>query len=336
MNIGVLCPSEIALRRFMPALKEMNEFCFKGVGVANEDEYDGLYSSTILNSELEKAKMFVEKYGGSIYNSYISMIEDSNIDAIYIPLPPGLHYKWAKAAIENGKHVLVEKPATTDISLTRELINNAKIKNVAIHENYMFIFHNQINEIQKIIDQGILGDIRLFTIKFGFPQRNLFDFRYNKHLGGGALFDAGGYVLKYAAYLLGGDVKLLASKMNYTDKFDVDLYGSGYLINKDNIVAMISFGMDNDYKCELEIWGSKATLTTGRVFTAPVGFKPILKINRNGNVETIELSEDDTFKKSLIYFFNCIQSPQIREESYLNIEKQAKLVEDFYNTSKFE
>ena len=121
----------------------------------------------------------------------------------------------------------------------------------------MFAFHNQLKEIAQIIERGEIGDVRLYRISFGFPQRAVNDFRYNKELGGGALIDAGGYTIKYAAMLLGETAHITAAQMNYTDEFEVDIYGSATLVNQDGATAQIAFGMDNSYKCELEVWGSK-------------------------------------------------------------------------------
>ena len=289
MKIGVLCPSDIAIRRFMPALKKIDELEFVGVAVSSAEERFGsdLPSADeiklLLKNSNEKAQQFVSNYGGKIFSSYEEIVTSNEIEAIYIPLPPALHYKWAKKALENNKHVLVEKPATICKKHTDELVKIADGKNLVLHENYMFSFHNQLEDIERIILSGELGDVRLYRINFGFPMRSKNDFRYNRKLGGGALIDAGGYTIKYATRLLGESAKVAYSSMNYTNEFDVDLYGSGALVNDSGDVVQVAFGMDNDYKCELEIWGSKAYFTTGRVLTAPAGYEPKGTIRRNND-----------------------------------------------------
>ena len=335
IKLGVLCPSEIAIRRFMPALEKSNKFTFVGVGVNSVEERfgdkkpDEITVQKMLNLEKNKAYKFVNQYGGSIFNSYEEVVTSNNIDAVYIPLPPALHFRWAKRALENGKHVLVEKPATIDVDDTKELIKIAQNKNLALHENYMFTFHKQLEEIDDIIKSGEIGEVRLYKISFGFPRRTKDDFRYNKLLGGGALIDAGGYTLKYASRLLGNNIKILCSSINYTNEFEVDLFGSGTIINSAGDVAQISYGMDNDYKCELEVWGSKGTIWSGRVLTAPVDFVPTVKLKKNNIEEIRKLSSDDSFFKSVNYFYECINSDTIRSESYNNIIRQSKLVDEF-------
>ena len=141
--------------------------------------------------------------------------------------------------------------------------------------------------------------------------------------------DAGGYCLKLASWLLGESAHVTTAMANRTDQFDVDLYGSATVVNEGGVTAQLSFGMDNQYKCELEIWGSKGTLTTGRIFTAPAGFEPVATIQTGNEKREIALSADDTFLKSIRHFSDCIAHPEVREQTYRQIKKQAELVDEF-------
>lgn len=335
VRIGVICPSEIAYRRFMPALKQIPGIEFVGIARYSEEErfgsecIDSAVKSSIMKNEKEKVLRFVDEYGGKIYCSYQKMVECDEIDAIYIPLPPALHYRWAKCALKHGKHVLVEKPATVSLAQTRELIELAEEKGLAFCENYMFVYHSQIAEIKKLIDDGNIGNVKLYKITFGFPRRSTNDFRYNRELGGGALLDAGGYTLKYANLLLGDTSKVICANMNYTDDFEVDIFGTGSLKNEDGIIVQLSYGMDNYYKCELTAWGSTGELTTGRVLTAPVGYIPTAILKTGEGEKEIQFSSDDTFLKSIQEFLNCISDSDVRKKHYTDIMKQAETVEAF-------
>lgn len=340
IRIGVLCPSEIAYRRFMPALYEEKDFHFVGIGVCSKEERFGENNlktekmNFILEQEKAKAERFIEKYGGKIFPSYQALLGSGEIDAIYIPLPPALHFLWSKKALEQNIHVLVEKPATISAVDAKELVKLAGEKKLALHENYMFAFHNQLEVIKKVIDSGEIGTVRLYRISFGFPRRAADDFRYNKILGGGALIDAGGYTVKYASMLLGETASVRTARLNYTDEFDVDVYGSATLMNEDGMVAQIAFGMDNSYKCELQVWGSKGYLTSGRILTAPAGFIPEFTIESASGVETRKLPSDDTFLKSIKRFKHCITDETFRNQGYQEIMKQAQLIEQLYNVSQ--
>lgn len=328
INIGVICPSEIAFRRFMPALSTFPDFHFAGIAMANSEEWKGR-SKEQTDREREKAMSFINTYGGRLFESYSQIVNSDSIDALYLPLPPALHYDWAKQCLLAGKHILVEKPFTTDFQQTKELISIANERELAVHENYMFVFHDQLKDIQNVINSRKIGEVRLFRISFGFPRRNQNDFRYNKQLGGGALLDCGGYTIKYASLLLGSSVKVQSATLNYINEFEVDLFGSGVLTNSRNDVVQIAFGMDNSYKCELEVWGSKGTLYTNRVLTAPAGFVPEMVLKTGDTEEIHLLSSDDAFKKSIRYFYNCIKDTQVRTDNIKSILLQSKLVDDF-------
>lgn len=342
LKIGIICPSEIAFRRFLPALQKCKQYEYCGVAVASEEEWFGCDWKNVspeirkhtMKNEYQKAEKFLNEYGGKIFKSYEELLDSHEINAVYIPLPPALHYKWAKKALESGKHVLVEKPSTTSGIDTAELIRIAKEKKLALHENYMFAFHTQLKEIKEVIDKGILGDVRMYRISFGFPRRASNDFRYSKKLGGGALLDCGGYTLKYASMLLGPTAKIDYARLNYLDEFDVDIYGSAALSNQNGTSVQIAFGMDNDYKCSLEVWGSIAQLESGRVLTAPAGYEPSYTLVRNQKKEEHKLSADDTFYKSLQFFSSCIDSDEVRVNSYDKIQKQANLVDEFYKKAE--
>jgi len=337
IKIGIICPSEIASRRFLPALQKTNdEIQFAGIAIASPEEWFGdvsKVSETTIQEQQErehsKAQSFIDNYGGKIYDSYHAICETPEIDALYTPLPPALHFKWAKLALENGKHVFVEKPSTTCLADTEELVRLADEKGLALHENYMFIFHDQLKALDKIITDGEIGQVHLYRISFGFPMRAKNDFRYNKALGGGALLDAGGYCMKYASYLLGDTARLTTAQANHLDGFEVDMYGSATMVNDAGQVAQIAFGMDNDYKCEIEIWGSQGTIVSNRILTAPAGFVPTYTIKKNQDYETRELPVDDAFYKSILRFTRCIKDRIIRKENYQLLLKQETLVEQF-------
>ena len=333
IKIGIICPSEIAFRRFLPSLQQAEGFEYVGVAIATKEEFVGA-TDEILDNERQKAQTFVNNFGGIIFEGYETLICSDDVDAVYLPLPPALHFKWSEKALLNKKHVFVEKPSTTCFADTQRLISLAKERGLALHENYMFVFHNQMEAINDIVRSGEIGDVRLYRITFGFPMRDTRDFRYNKALGGGALLDAGGYTMKYATTLLGLSGKLTAATIGYLPGFEVDMYGSATMVNDEGIVAQLAFGMDNDYKCDVEIWCSKGTLTSGRVLTAPAGFMPTCIIKKNQEYETRCLPADDAFLKAIQRFGQCVKDKEMRIENYELIEHQEALVDRFRELSK--
>lgn len=337
IRIGIICPSEIALRRFLPALQKANDkIQFTVIGIASPEEWFGDLNNVSQDQideqqarERAKAQTFIDQYGGEIIVGYGNLVSSDLIDAVYIPLPPALHHKWAKKALEAGKHVFVEKPSTTCLADTEDLIKIASEKGLALHENYMFIYHSQLEEIRNVVKSGEIGEVRLYRITFGFPLRQLNDFRYNKALGGGALLDAGGYCMKYANWLLGGDAHVVTAQANNIEGFEIDMYGSATLANDKGEIAQIAFGMDNDYRCDIEIWGSKGTITSGRILTAPAGFAPSYTIKKNQDIETRPLAADDAFLNSINRFVQCVNDKTARLDEYDILHVQEQLVEQF-------
>lgn len=313
IKMGIIGCSDIAFRRFMPAIEEQNDV--KVVAVA--EEYD-----------TRKLPMFCNQYGIEGMDNYEALILRDDIDAVYIPQPPALHYKWAKLALESDKHVLVEKPATISAKQTEDLIQTAEIKRRVLHENYMFQYHIQIDKIKEIVESGEIGEIRLVQANFGFPLRQKNDFRYLPELGGGAIMDAAGYTIKIATILLGNSIKVDAAHINMLDDYDVDMYGTATLSNDQGVVCQVGYGMDNSYQCSLKVWGSKKILLADRVFTAPADLPIKLQLFQNGEAETILLPCDSSFKRSIEIFKNAIYSDELREKLYGEISKQAQLMDE--------
>lgn len=344
IKIAVLCPSEIAFRRFMPALEKFEGFEYAGIAVATAEERVcvlGAQSERVSDCEpnaiaeqKEFAQRFQDSFGGDIFKSFEALLTSDDIQAVYIPLPPALHYFWAKKAIEQGKHVLLEKPFTSAYDTTIDLLDCALEFNVAVHENYMFSFHSQIQFLLDCLDSGRLGKIRDIRIDFGFPFRGSNDFRYSKALGGGALLDCGGYTLKLASMLLGPTARIQSAHLNYEVEFEVDVFGGACLENDEGLSAQLSFGMDNDYRCSVDVWGSKASLRSGRILTAPVDFEPTMTISDNGEETVVKLPSDDSFLKSIEHFADCIKDHSTRRTNMDGIRTQARLVQDVLEAAR--
>ena len=320
MRIGILGAADIAYRRFLPSL--LKSSCCTYAGVASRSP--------------EKGEKFRQSYGGEVYDSYEALIADESIEAVYVPLPPALHYEWGRNVLEAGKHLLMEKPFTTNLQNTEELLTLAAEKGLTVHENYMFLYHSQLAKIRDIIDGGELGDIRLYRMAFGFPKRPGNDFRYVKALGGGALLDCGGYPVRLATELLGDSARVTQARLTQSEGYEVDLYGSAVLENNTGQCAQISFGMDNTYKCELEVWGSKGSVLADRIFTAPAGFAPKFDIFKNNVHEILTQPDDDAFLRSIARFYDLCYDRKKREEAYRMLLRQSRLVEELRRLSQHE
>lgn len=275
-----------------------------------------------------KVQELANKYSVVSYSPYESLLEETDLDAVYIPLPNALHYKWIEKSLLRGLHVLVEKSLACTSGEVKRLSRLADDNGLALIENFQFRFHSQLQWIKDILDSGRIGELRCMRSSFGFPpfpdRENI---RYNKQLGGGALLDAGAYPIKLSQILLGENIKMAYASLNHDARFDVDIWGSGTLIDLETGVhSQISFGFDNCYQCSLELWGSKGRLFTNRIFTAPPNLCPQVELSINGKSELVLLERDNHFEKMLQYFHKaCMESIS---ESKQNIS-QSLLIEEF-------
>lgn len=310
-RIGILGAADIAFNRFLPALEKIQ----------------GVQCAGVASNSPDKLRRFVDKYNIHVYESYDEVIQDENVDCIYVPLPPVFHYEWAKKALLAGKHVFLEKPSTISAEQTRELVGLAGSMGLVLQENYMFQYHAQLADIEKIIASGELGKLRLVRTSFGFPRRAGGDFRYVKELGGGTMLDNGGYTIKLINRLLGRSTRLVASRLDYDEETGVDIFGTAEFMNADGVLAQAAFGMDCQYQCSLELWGSKGRLTTGRIYTTPDGFVPTALIETGAGSRSIELASCDAFEESIKMYLRAVDDDGLRADMAQELVRQAEFVD---------
>jgi predicted dehydrogenase len=141
-----------------------------------------------------RGRAFAAKHGvPRVHDSYDALIADPNLDAIYIPLPNGLHGRWTRAALAAGKHVLCEKPFTANAAEAREIAEVAANSDRVVMEAFHYRYHPLTRRVEEIIASGEVGKLKRVEASFCFPLPKFSDIRYNYSLAGGALMDAGCY-----------------------------------------------------------------------------------------------------------------------------------------------
>jgi predicted dehydrogenase len=140
-----------------------------------------------------------------VHTAYDALIADPELDAVYIPLPNGLHAHWTLRALEAGKHVLCEKPMAANEAQAQEIADLAERSGLVVMEAFHYRYHPLAKRMREILDDGELGEIRRITTSMCFPLPLLGDIRYRFDLAGGSLMDGGCYAV-HAMRLLAGDV----------------------------------------------------------------------------------------------------------------------------------
>jgi predicted dehydrogenase len=319
IKIGVLGCANIAERFMLPAINQSN--LFELVGIASRSK--------------DKADSFSNTFNTKAYYSYDSLLQ-SNVDAIYIPLPNGIHYEWIKKALNKKMHVLVEKSLACNVDQVKELNQLARDKSLALVENFQFRFHRQLGFIKNQVEEGHLGEIKLLRSSFGFPSfEDKDNIRYQKAIGGGALLDAGAYTIKVSQIFLGEEIYVDSANLTMPHNEEVDIWGSAFIKQKNGyLTSQIAFGFDHFYQNTLEIWGSEGKLTANRIFTAGPGVQAKVTIENRNGIEDINLPEDNHFLNMLDHFSELINTGNGLDDEYSQNINQARLIKELSNKSR--
>jgi len=165
-----------------------------------------------------RARAFAAKHDiGRIHESYEALIADPDLDAIYNPLPNGLHGRWTRAALATGKHVLCEKPFTANAAEAREIAELAAKSDRVVMEAFHYRYHPLALRIEQIIASGELGKLERVEAALCFPLPRFSDIRYNYSLAGGATMDAGCYAIHMARTFGGGTPEVVSAQAKLRD-----------------------------------------------------------------------------------------------------------------------
>jgi len=283
LKIGVLGYSSIAKRSVIPAIKECEDFVLSGVGAREGQPYESIL--------------------------------DSDIDAVYVSLPVGLHYEWGRKVLESGKHLLMEKTFTESYEQAKELFDLAKRLNLFCMEALMYEFHPLQNQIDSLLPS--VGDIRCVEAHFGFPYfEDKNDIRYKKDLGGGAILDSLVYPLSFVFRILGDKFLDHHSIIFKDEQSEVDDRGYTHFQYED-VVANISYGFGHSYRNEVTIWGEDAILKSNRVFTRPKNCDVPVQVWNNGKCQEYEVENSDHFLRMLYSFSDSISNGKNLNEDTL-------------------
>lgn len=193
---------------------------------------------------IEKGKEFANKYNiEKVYDNVDKMLDDENIDVVYISTPHCNHYEFITKSLEKNKHVICEKAITVNNSQLEKVVNLAKEKNLILTEA-MTIYHMPLyKKLRDIIDSGRIGKLKMIQVSFGsckeYDVNNRF---FSKELAGGALLDIGTYALSFARFFLSSQPnEVLTTVKEFETGVDEQ---SGIILKNDNDeMAVVSLTM---------------------------------------------------------------------------------------------
>jgi predicted dehydrogenase len=163
--------------------------------------------------DVSRAQAFAAKHGiARVHDSYEALIADPDVDAVYNPLPNGLHGRWTRAALAAGKHVLCEKPFTANAAEARGIAELAAKSDRVVMEAFHYRYHPLTLRVEQIIASGKLGPLERVEAAFCFPLPKFSDIRYDYSLAGGATMDAGCYAVHMVRTFGGSTPEVVAAQ----------------------------------------------------------------------------------------------------------------------------
>jgi len=200
------------------------------------------------------------------YGSYAALLEDADVEAVYVPLPNSLHREWVERAAAAGKHVLCEKPLAPTAADAEAMAAACTAAGVALLEAYMTPFHPRATALEALVASGRLGALRFARAAFTGVLGRQDDHRWRPEMGGGALLDVGIYCV---APLLAaaGRVPARVEATAALATSGVDASFSGWLDFGDGFAAAIECSFDAPERQSLEIIGTDAAVLVDRAYT---------------------------------------------------------------------
>lgn len=260
---GIFGASKIA-HDFAIALKTLPEKEHKIVAVAARS--------------LERASDFANRHTiEKAYGSYEDLARDENVEVVYVSSINSQHAALCKLALNNGKHVLCEKPLTLNLKETKEVFKLAKAKGLFLMEGIWTRFFPLYSDVKNLIDSNAIGKLRMAFVSFGFNSD--VERLHNPDQGGGGILDIGIYCLHVVDLMFGGEEPLSITAAGQKTATGVDSSVAITMLYKGDKMASITISIAADLPCEATFSGSLGSITINKMFhcatsfTSPAGTK---------------------------------------------------------------
>jgi xylose dehydrogenase (NAD/NADP) len=239
----------------------------------------------VASRDAAKARAYAETWSIPRHHaSYEALLDDNDIDALYIPLPNGLHKEWTIRAAERGKHVLCEKPLALNAAECHEMQRAADANGVKLMEAFMYRFHPRTEKAVALARSGALGEVRAIRSAFTFRLVRPNDVRLDAALGGGAVLDVGCYCVNISRTIAGAEPAEVQAWATW-GATGIDTRLSGVLRFESGLVSHFDCAIDMERREFYEIAGTDALITVERSFAPGTGDTALTE-RRGQGVET--------------------------------------------------
>jgi predicted dehydrogenase len=243
------------------------------------------------------------------YGSYAELLDDPDVEAVYIPLPNALHADWAIEAMEAGLHVLCEKPLARTAAEAQRMAAAADATGVTLMEAYMTAFHPRAQRAIAMAKEGTLGRVLSLRSQFIFPNRDPANHRWLPSMGGGALLDVGIYCLEPLLAIADEPVRFAAHQLLAPS--GVDATFSGWLEFAEGATGSFLVSFQAPGLQRLEIVGTDSRLVVDRPFTPGVDDRVIELTNSDRRVESIDAGGCDPYLTMVEHFAAVVRGEAV-------------------------
>ncbi len=288
---GILGTANIAKNYTIPALRQA--------------DHCTLYA--VAGRSMEKAEEFKKLFGfEKAYGSYEQMLDDEELEAVYIPLPNHLHKEWVLKAAAMKKHVLCEKPLTGTAEDVKEMIEACDAAGVYFMEAFAYLHSSAVKSVKAALDSGIIGKPSFIETTFLTPRPAEDDIRMQRETLGGAIYDLGCYNISLILTMVEEEPTNVKALAKFTDK-RIDEYTMAYLEFSSGCRASIVTGMCSPQRSDRYfIHGSEGTIE------APIPFNVdgtvSYYVHKNGVKQEITLEVPNNYQLEIEQLTNCILS----------------------------
>jgi predicted dehydrogenase len=246
---GVMGTANIARGQFLPGVR-----------------YAGGIAEAVASRDTGAGERYAAEHGiARALTGYQTLIDDPNVDALYIALPNSLHAEWTIAALQAGKPVLCEKPLTGSLADTRGVLDVARQTGTLLWEAFVFPFHDQMARVRAALASGVIGELREIHSDFHFKIARPDNIRLSRDLAGGALNDVGCYPIRLAFELF-GRAHLSAWASSVQGGHGVDLESTAVLGYGEGRNLLLSCGMNRRYDTFTRLLGSDGEIRMSNPF----------------------------------------------------------------------
>lgn len=292
--------------------------------------------AVVAASNLEKAQAFARQFDIELaLGRYDELLARDDIDLIYNALPPSLHAQWSIKALQQGKHVLCEKPFAMDAEEAKAMVAAAEASGRLLIEGYHYRFHPVFAEVERLVKSGELGTIH--TVRSNFSVRiaeTPGSLRHNAPLGGGALMDLGCYPLHWLRTLFGDTPQILwadaiCPKPQLDSSFELRLqFQNGPLCY---VGCAMSEHLSRHHDASLYLEGDKAQLEVLNLVAPHQGHK--LCLTKNGEAHEYQIKGDTTYDHQLAHVVACIKGETKPLTGGRDAIDQMQLIDDTYKAA---